>query len=253
MLKLTDRPATAQVDQLEEGPMRPKRLALIFAGFALAVGLAACDGQTEPPEIDAAPPVASVATQAVPAAADPAPVAPVAPTPTSPATTEPVAAPPAAEVDPVVPAPPVLDAPAPPPPEQPADPGPLDGIMVPDPYDPNDEASILARYQADKARLPAVLASGSPVLWVTDAIWCYLCEAVRPHVREIMDEYAGRIHVLIMDYDDSDLAGYRRDFNAANHPSLATLGANGALVRSYQGVANKAQIVEMIEAALTAS
>ena len=43
-------------------------------------------------------------------------------------------------------------------------------VRVP-PYDPADRSTILARYAADAARVEAVLASGRPVLIVTDAIW----------------------------------------------------------------------------------
>ena len=129
--------------------------------------------------------------------------------------------------------------------------GPLDGIAVPAPYDPRNRDSILARYVDDKARFEAVLATDSPVLWVTDAIWCPKCGAVRPHVRELMDEYAGQVHFLIMDYDDPDLSSYRRDFNAGNHPSLSGVRA-GVSVKSHQGVASKEQIVALIEAAIAA-
>ena len=127
----------------------------------------------------------------------------------------------------------------------------LDGIPVPDPYDPRDRDSILARYAADKARFQAVLATSSPVLWVSDAIWCPKCGAVRPVVRDLMGEYAGRVHFLVMDYDDRELASYRREFRAVTHPSLAAV-RNGVSVRSHQGIANRSQIVALIEAAIAA-
>ena len=131
--------------------------------------------------------------------------------------------------------------------------GPLDGIAVPDRFEANDDASVIARYAADKARFEAVLASGSPVLWKTDAIWCHFCVQMRPVVLQLMDEYEGRIHVLIMDYDDGELSEYRRRLNATNHPSFAVIGADGAVVRSFQGVTAKADLVAAIEEVLAAA
>ena len=218
--------------------MRTNRRFLVLLAGLLTVLLVACNGE-EPAPAPAAIPAPAKVAPAAPAAAEPAP---------APATAdEPVTAPaPAATPAPLEPAP----APAPAEPA-PAPAGPLDGIAVPDPYDPNNRDSILARYDADKARFEAVLATGSPVLWVTDAIWCPKCGAVRPHVRELMDEYAGRVHFLIMDYDDPDLASYRRDFSAGTHPSLAGV-SGGVAAKSHQGVASKEQIVSLIEAAIAA-
>ena len=68
-----------------------------------------------------------------------------------------------------------------------------------------------------------------------------------------MDEYEGRIHVLIMDYDDGELSEYRRRLNATNHPSFAVIGADGAVVRSFQGVTAKADLVTAIEEVLAAA
>ena len=231
--------------------MRTNRRFLVLLAGLLTVLLVACNGE-EPAPAPAAIPAPAVAAPAAPAPADePAPAPVTADEPVAaPAPAEPAPAPdqpaPAATPAPLEPAP----APAPAEPA-PAPAGPLDGIAVPDPYDPNNRDSILARYDADKARFEAVLATGSPVLWVTDAIWCPKCGAVRPHVRELMDEYAGRVHFLIMDYDDPDLASYRRDFSAGTHPSLAGV-SGGVAAKSHQGVASKEQIVSLIEAAIAA-
>ena len=225
--------------------MRPNRKFLILLSGLAAALLIACNGG------DPAP--------AAPAAATAASAAPVE---TGAATTEP-ATPPAPEPAVSAPAPAATPATLEPEPEpEPAGPapepapvavvaGPLDGIAVPAPYDPQNRDSILSRYVDDKARFEAVLATDSPVLWVTDAIWCPKCGAVRPHVRDLMDEYAGQVHFLIMDYDDPDLSSYRRDFNAGNHPSLSGV-RGGVSVKSHQGVASKEQIVALIEAAIAA-
>ena len=129
----------------------------------------------------------------------------------------------------------------------------LDGIAVPNPFDANDDDSVRARYTADKARFEAVLASGSPVLWKTDAVWCGFCVRMRPIMLELMDEYDGRIHVLIMDYDDGELSEYRNRFDATSHPSFAVIGADGAVVQSFHGVTDKADLVSVIEEALAAA
>ena len=70
---------------------------------------------------------------------------------------------------------------------------------------------------------------------------------------ELMDEYDGRIHVLIMDYDDGELSEYRNRFDATSHPSFAVIGADGAVVQSFHGVTDKADLVSVIEEALAAA
>ena len=213
--------------------MRINRNILILVCGLSAALFIACNGEesaTDAASI-AAPP-AAVATAAPQSAASPPEAA------ATPATLEPAPEPEPAAPDPQ-PEPAAVVA------------GTLDGIVVPAPYDPGNRDSILARYVDDKDRFEAVLATDSPVLWVTDAIWCPKCGAVRPHVRELMDEYAGRVHFLIMDYDDGDLSSYRRDFNAGTHPSLAGV-RGGVSIRSHQGVASKEQVVELIEAAIAA-
>ncbi len=229
--------------------MRIRSKFMVLLSGVAAVLLIACNGdEPAPTPAPAAAPPAAVAGAAAPATApavvvepvaDPAPVAPEPAAP-APQTSEPAPAATPATLEP---------APAPEPAPEPAPAGPLDGIAVPDPYEPNDRDSILDRYVADKSRFEAVLATDSPVLWVTDAIWCPKCGAVRPHVRELMDEYAGRVHFLIMDYDDPGLDSYRREFNAGNHPSLAGV-RGGVAALSHQGVASKDQIVALIEAAI---
>ncbi len=230
--------------------MRPNRKFLFLLSGLAAALLIACNGDDPAPAAPTAPPAA-----AAPAApATPAETAAPATQPEAPADPEPAASTPAPDATPAT-----LEPEAEPEPVAPAaDPepvavvaGPLDGIAVPAPYDPQNRDSILARYVDDKARFEAVLATDSPVLWVTDAIWCPKCGAVRPHVRELMDEYAGQVHFLIMDYDDSDLASYRRDLNAGTHPSLAGV-RGGVAIRSHQGVASREQIVALIEAAIAA-
>lgn len=74
---------------------------------------------------------------------------------------------------------------------------------------------------------------------------------MRPVLRDLMGEYAGRVHFLVMDYDDRELASYRREFRAATHPSLAGV-RNGVSIRSHQGIANRSQMVALIEAAIAA-
>lgn len=235
--------------------MRPNRNILILISGLAAALLIACNG-------DDPAPVAPVAPPAPPAAAaTAAPEAPAEPV-SEPSEPEPPAAPEPAASAPAPAATPATLEPAPEPEPEPAAPapepepvavvaGPLDGIAVPAPYDPRNRDSILARYVDDKARFEAVLATDSPVLWVTDAIWCPKCGAVRPIVRELIDEYAGQVHFLIMDYDDPDLASYRRDFNAGNHPSLSGV-RGGVSVKSHQGIPSKEQVVALIEAAIAA-
>lgn len=228
--------------------MRINRKFLILLSGLAAAMLIACNGDEPAPATPpAAPAAAATLAPAEPTAAAPETAATTA-EPEADASTPPVAETPAT----LEPAPdPEPAAPDPQPEPVAVVAGPLDGIAVPAPYDPRNRDSILARYVDDKARFEAVLATDSPVLWVTDAIWCPKCGAVRPHVRELMDEYAGRVHFLIMDYDDPELASYRSGLNAGNHPSLAGV-RGGVSVKSHQGVANKEQVVALIEAAIAA-
>lgn len=230
--------------------MRPNRKFLVLLSGLAAALLIACNGDDAAPAAPAEPAPPAAAATAAPAAPAEAPA--VATEPEAPAAPEPAASAPAPAATPATLEPEPAPEPVAPEPEPVAVvTGPLDGIAVPAPYDPRNRDSILTRYVDDKARFEAVLATDSPVLWVTDAIWCPKCGAVRPHVRELMDEYAGRVHFLIMDYDDSELGSYRRDFNAGTHPSLAGI-RGGVSVKSHQGVASKEQIVALIEAAIAA-
>ena len=45
-----------------------------------------------------------------------------------------------------------------------------------------------------------------------------------------MDEYEGRVEILVMDYDDRDLDPYRLQFGATGHPSFAAINAAGEVV-----------------------
>ncbi len=56
---------------------------------------------------------------------------------------------------------------------------------------------------------------------------------MRPTVRGLMDEYAGRVEILIMDYDDRD--PYRMQYGATGHPSFAAINAAGEVVGNIVG------------------
>ncbi|HJN39600.1 MAG TPA: hypothetical protein QGH28_05425 [Chloroflexota bacterium] len=58
---------------------------------------------------------------------------------------------------------------------------------------------------------------------------------MRPTVRGLMDEYAGRVEILIMDYDDRDLDPYRMQYGATGHPSFAAINAAGEIVGNIVG------------------
>jgi hypothetical protein len=58
---------------------------------------------------------------------------------------------------------------------------------------------------------------------------------MRPTVRGLMDEYAGRTEFLIMDYDNRDLNPYRMQYGATGHPSFAAISAAGEVVGNIVG------------------
>jgi thioredoxin-like negative regulator of GroEL len=53
---------------------------------------------------------------------------------------------------------------------------------------------------------------------------------MRPTVRGLMEEYEGRVEILVMDYDDRSLDDYRRENGATGHPSFAAINADGQVV-----------------------
>ncbi|MCY3802749.1 MAG: hypothetical protein OXG46_14385 [Chloroflexi bacterium] len=158
-------------------------------GTALAIGLAACGDEEPAPQVQqvAQPQATNTPTTAAPTAVATEPPATATPAPTN--TPQPAATPEATQ-PPATPTattaatqPPATATPVPEPtatptaaPEPTATPAPeptAATVELPpvEPYDPQDEQSIYDRYAADAARIDAVLASGYPILLVSDAIW----------------------------------------------------------------------------------
>lgn len=160
-------------------------------GTALAIGLAACGDENPAPQVQQAaqPRPTNTPTTAPPTATATQPPATATPAPTN--TPQPAATPeptqPPATATPTTAAtqPPATATPVPEPTATPtaapeptatatptAEPTAATVELPPvEPYDPQNEQSIYDRYAVDAARLDAVLASGYPILLVSDAIW----------------------------------------------------------------------------------
>jgi thioredoxin 1 len=83
--------------------------------------------------------------------------------------------------------------------------------------------------------------SGKPVLVDFGANSCMPCRQIRPILKEIKQEYAGKAHVLVIDvYKFKELAG---EYRVQLIPTLIFFGPSGKEVFRHMGAWDKASIV----------
>jgi len=92
-----------------------------------------------------------------------------------------------------------------------------------------------------------VLASGLPVLVDFWGQWCAPCKAMAPMLDQLAAEYAGRAKIVKVEMDKNPKTANAFRVRAA--PTLL-LFKDGAVRATHIGMASKAQLTRLIDAAL---
>ncbi|HZW09632.1 MAG TPA: thioredoxin [Phycisphaerales bacterium] len=92
-----------------------------------------------------------------------------------------------------------------------------------------------------------VLNAGTPVLVDFWAEWCMPCRMLAPVIDQVADEYAGKVKVGKVDTDSNREISVQYEISAI--PTVI-LFKNGAVVRKFVGLTNKADLAAAIEDAL---
>ncbi|MDO4160392.1 MAG: thioredoxin [Prevotellaceae bacterium] len=79
------------------------------------------------------------------------------------------------------------------------------------------------------------------------ATWCGPCRAIAPFVKELADEYDGKVVVGKCDVEEND--DIAMEFGIRNIPTLLFI-KNGEIVDKHVGALTKAKLQEKIEALL---
>ena len=92
-----------------------------------------------------------------------------------------------------------------------------------------------------------VIASAEPVLVDFGAPWCGPCRLIDPIVKELADEYAGRLKVGKVDFDTSHTAAVQ--YGIQSLPTIL-LFKNGSVADRLVGAVPKQRLVASIEQVL---
>jgi thioredoxin 1 len=112
--------------------------------------------------------------------------------------------------------------------------------------DVNVAANIGVVGDADFER--TVRESPRPVLVKFEAAWCGPCQAMKPMIHELASEYAGQLTVATVDVESSAQTAQRVGVRGV--PTVM-LFKQGSIVGQHVGLPKKAQLVALIERALT--
>ena len=89
-----------------------------------------------------------------------------------------------------------------------------------------------------------VLNAAGPVLVKFEADWCGPCQAMKPAVAELAQEYEGRITIATLDIDPNQQTPYR--YGIRGVPTVM-LFKNGEVVAQKVGLARKKELAELVE------
>ena len=89
-----------------------------------------------------------------------------------------------------------------------------------------------------------VLNAAGPVLVKFEADWCGPCQAMKPAVAELAQEYEGRITIATLDIDQNQQTPYR--YGIRGVPTVM-LFKNGEVVAQKVGLARKKELAELVE------
>ncbi len=88
------------------------------------------------------------------------------------------------------------------------------------------------------------LATNGPLVIDFSATWCGPCQRVKPIIKELADEYDGRVTVGLCDVDDNDTLTAK--YGVRNIPTVLFI-KNGEVVDKIVGAANKTAFHEKFE------
>lgn len=89
-----------------------------------------------------------------------------------------------------------------------------------------------------------VLQADRPVLLKFDADWCGPCQAMKPTIAELANEYGNRVTIATLDIDQNGQTPHRLGVRGV--PTLM-LFKDGSIVDQRIGLTRKADLVAMLE------
>lgn len=92
-----------------------------------------------------------------------------------------------------------------------------------------------------------VLAADGPLVLDFSATWCGPCKRIAPIIKELAEEYDGRVTVGLCDVDEND--SLTAKYGVRNIPTVLFI-KNGEVVDKQVGAANKSAFQEKFEALL---
>jgi thioredoxin 1 len=89
-----------------------------------------------------------------------------------------------------------------------------------------------------------VLGAAGPVLLKFEADWCGPCQAMKPMIAELAEEYAGKLTIATLNVDENNQTAYKLGVRGV--PTLM-LFRDGAVVAQKVGLPRKAELTTLID------
>ncbi|HVF16572.1 MAG TPA: thioredoxin [Steroidobacteraceae bacterium] len=89
-----------------------------------------------------------------------------------------------------------------------------------------------------------VLKADKPVLLKFEAEWCGPCQAMKPTIAELADQYGDKVTIATIDIDQNNQTPYKLGIRGV--PTVM-LFSNGNIVSQKVGLARKSELAAMID------
>ena len=106
----------------------------------------------------------------------------------------------------------------------------------------SDGKNVIAVTDADFDE--RVLKADGPVLLKFEAEWCGPCQAMKPAIAELADEYGAKLTIATLDIDQNQRTPYK--FGVRGVPTVMLFN-KGNIVGQKVGLARKAELVALID------